>query len=387
MTSTLQISAVRSTVNGNVIFVSNGAGTVSSILDGDIVTTPGILYTQNVRTIKTFTSNVGAWIANNRAVTTTIYLKDSVNQANEWGYNIIEPGDIFISSSTTETTGIYVTAVNVVNKSITLSSAVTVMESDQVGFLSYPVQLNSNVTIQGSQTVSYDGNAFTGSATTPDVITVEHLTASTGLWGSTTIQAYFMQFQQSYSPESDPRLPKHNTTTIDILPTDNHITVANIALFPDPGFIFATGNVVANTVVSNTLLIPLTSLGGIEVGQAVVTANIGLVTSDLTQILQNSTVNKIYRANSSILVTNITANAVVSQGETVYFYPITRLGSVRIGQEVIQYNHSWSANSTLTEITRNVGNTSPTTYPNVANTIPAGTLITALGTRILNLKL
>jgi hypothetical protein len=211
-------------------------------------------------------------------------------------------------------------------------------------------------------------------------VSFRHQTTGTGLWAATGIEAYFIKSSPSYSPEVDPRLPKHYTITNDLTATSDIITVSNIAAFPDPGFIYCTTTVTANVVASGNLLVHLTSLGGVELGQNVITANIGKGTT--------VRVSKIYRANSSILLSNVDSllgNVTISNGETVYFDPVTRVGGIRIGQEVIWYNHAWTSNGALTSITRNVGNTSPATYPNVANTVSAGSLITVLGVRTLHI--
>jgi hypothetical protein len=207
--------------------------------------------------------------------------------------------------------------------------------------------------------------------------TFQHQTTGTGLWGATGIEAYFIKSAQSYSPEIDPRLPKHSTITSDLAIDADQITVTNISFFPDPGFIFACATATSDITVSSNLLLTLSSISGVELGQNVTTANIGRGTT--------VRVSKIYRANSSILLSNVDTlldNVTVSSGETVYFDPATRVGSIRIGQEVIWYDHAWTANSTLTSLTRNVSNTQTTT-----TTILAGNLVTALGTRILNLTL
>jgi hypothetical protein len=213
------------------------------------------------------------------------------------------------------------------------------------------------------------------STTATEYATFQHQTTGTGLWGATGIEAYFIKSSQSYSPEIDPRLPKHSTITTDLESTSDTITVANIDLFPDPGFIFACATATSDITISSNLLVRLSSLSGVELGQNVTTANIGRGTS--------VRVSRIYRANSSILLSNVDTlmnNVTVSSGETVYFDPTTRVGGIRIGQEVIWYDHSWTANSALTSMTRNIGNTQTTTA-----TILAGNLVTALGTRILNI--
>ena len=206
--------------------------------------------------------------------------------------------------------------------------------------------------------------------------TTQHQTTGTGLWGATGIEAYFIKSAQSYSPEIDPRLPKHSTITSDLEAESDYVTVANISLFPDPGFIFACATATSDITISSNLLVRLSTLSGVELGQNVTTANIGRGTT--------VRVSKIYRANSSILLSNVDTlldNVTVTSGETVYFDPTTRVGGIRIGQEVIWYDHSWSSNNALTSLTRNVGNTQTTT-----TTILAGNLVTALGTRILNIQ-
>jgi len=195
-----------------------------------------------------------------------------------------------------------------------------------------------------------------------------------GLWNANSIQAFFLKQGPSYLTNADPNLPKFDFLAANLQITDDQILVQNINLFPNPSTISAEATVRANTLLSNTLLVPVSSTDGIVLGVNAITANIGNV--------QAVTVQRIYSANNSILLTNLQSNLVIAKFETIYFYPVPQVGVIRIGPEVIWYENAWGANSTLTGITRNVlftpgydGNVP--TYGNV----PAGNLISVLGLR------
>jgi hypothetical protein len=195
-----------------------------------------------------------------------------------------------------------------------------------------------------------------------------------GLWNANSIQAFFLKQGPAYLTSADPRLPKYDFLAANLQTTDDQILVSSINLFPNPSTISAEATVRANTLVSNTLLVPVSSTAGIVLGVNAITANIGNI--------QAVTVEKIYSANSSILLKNLQSNLVIAKFETIYFYPVPQVGAVRIGPEVIWYDHAWSANSTLTGITRNVLFTPGFngSVPTVGN-VPAGNLVSILGLR------
>jgi hypothetical protein len=57
----------------------------------------------------------------------------------------------------------------------------------------------------------------------------------TGLYNAQTLQAEFLRGSLAYSPDIDPRLPKHDTITSNLTALSNaQITVGNILLFPEP---------------------------------------------------------------------------------------------------------------------------------------------------------
>ena len=227
-----------------------------------------------------------------------------------------------------------------------------------VGAAGNVIVVNANAATYASETVSF-----------------QHQTTGTGLWGATGIEAYFIKSSPSYQPDSDPRLPKHTTISSTLNPGDDYIALNNINLFEDPGFVFVRSTVTSNIVASSNLVVGVTTLSGIELGQNVTTANIGKDTT--------VRVSRIFRGNSSILLSNVdtlTDNVTIASGETIYFDPPARVGGIRIGQEVVFYQHAWAANGTVTSIIRNYENTRSTSAA-----IPAGTLVTALGVRRLPL--
>ena len=57
--------------------------------------------------------------------------------------------------------------------------------------------------------------------------------AGTGVWQSQTLQAVFLRAEHSYTPDLDPRLPRHvSLVTTD--PANSAITVSNITLVGNP---------------------------------------------------------------------------------------------------------------------------------------------------------
>jgi hypothetical protein len=195
-----------------------------------------------------------------------------------------------------------------------------------------------------------------------------------GLYASDTQESYFLRSSPSYNPDIDPRLPKHSTLTRVLTNAATaEIEVDDISLFPSPSIITATASVTANITVSNTLVVSVSTVDTIVLGTRVITENIA-----------NSagvTVSRIFSANNRILIQGLVQNSVISTGETIYFWPRTQVGAVRVKAEVIWYDHAWTANSRLTTLTRQVASTpSATSSGNVA----LGAVITALGLRDLN---
>jgi hypothetical protein len=59
--------------------------------------------------------------------------------------------------------------------------------------------------------------------------------AGSGLWSANTVPADFMRGKPSYSPDIDPRLPRHTTLAANLIAGNLAvITVANISMFPTP---------------------------------------------------------------------------------------------------------------------------------------------------------
>jgi hypothetical protein len=195
----------------------------------------------------------------------------------------------------------------------------------------------------------------------------------TGLYNSATRESFFLRDSPGYTSNVDPRLPKFDYITSNLtIWANTRITVGNINLFPDPGEITANSTVTANSLLSNLLIIPVSSVSTIILGNKIITANIANTA--------NVKVTKIFSANGNILVSGYTANAQITAGETVYFWPGKRVGAVRVRGEVIQYDHAWAANSTLTGLTRNVGGTMNST---ISGNVRAGNIISVLGLRTL----
>jgi len=195
----------------------------------------------------------------------------------------------------------------------------------------------------------------------------------TGLYNSATRESFFLRDNPGYTSNVDPRLPKFDYITSNLtIWANTQITVGNINLFPDPGEITANSTVTANSLLSNLLIIPVSSVSTIILGNKIITANIANTA--------NVKVTKIFSANGNILVSGYTANAQITAGETVYFWPSKRVGAVRVRGEVIQYDHAWAANSTLTGLSRNIGGTTNST---ISGNVRAGNIISVLGLRTL----
>jgi hypothetical protein len=195
-----------------------------------------------------------------------------------------------------------------------------------------------------------------------------------GLYANDTQESYFLRSSPSYNPDIDTRLPKHSTLTHVFTNTETaEIEVADISLFPSPSTITASASATSNVLVSNTLVVSVNTVNTIVLGTRVITGNIANAAG--------VTVSRIFAANNRILIQGLVQDAFISAGETLYFWPRTQVGAVRVKAEVIWYDHAWTANSRLTTLTRQVASTpSATSSGNVA----VGTAITALGLRNLN---
>jgi hypothetical protein len=130
----------------------------------------------------------------------------------------------------------------------------------------------------------------------------------------------------------------------------------------------------SNTLLANTLVLTLETVDNIKIGSLIATANIVALVSDDTL----TTVRKIFSANNTVIVQNIDANVTVSAGEYLYFSNRPTVGAVRIASEVIWYEKIWTANSRLTDLTRNVGGT---THSTISGNVFAGNLVSILGLR------
>jgi hypothetical protein len=196
----------------------------------------------------------------------------------------------------------------------------------------------------------------------------------TGLYASATRESYFLRESPAYTSNVDPRLPNYDYITSNLTIWANaKIVVSNISLFPDPGEITATSTVTANSLLSNVLVVPVSSTSSVVLGRRVITANIANTA--------NVKVSRIFSANSNILVSGYTSNAQITAGETIYFWPRTQAGVVRVRAEVIQYEHAWASNSSLTGLTRNVGGTTNST---INGNIWGGNIVSILGLRTLD---
>lgn len=196
----------------------------------------------------------------------------------------------------------------------------------------------------------------------------------TGLYRSNTRESYFLRESPGYTSNVDPRLPNYDYITSNLTIWANaQITVSNISLFPDPGEVTANSTVTANSLLSNLLVVPVSSVSTVVLGRRVITANIANTA--------NVKVARIFSANGNILLSGYTANAQITAGETVYFWPRTQVGAVRVKSEVIWYDHAWTSNSSLTGLVRNVGGTTNST---ISGNIWAGNIISVLGLRTLN---
>ena len=196
----------------------------------------------------------------------------------------------------------------------------------------------------------------------------------TGLYASNTRESAFLQASRAYTSNVDPRLPNYDYLSSNLTIWANaQIAVNNINLFPIPSEITANSTVTANSLLSNLLVVPVSSISTVVVGRTVITANIANTA--------NVKVARIFSANGNILLSGYTANARITAGEFIYFYPRIQVGTVRVRGEVIQYDHVWEANSRLTGLTRNVGGTTNST---INGNIWGGNIISVLGLRTLS---
>lgn len=109
-----------------------------------------------------------------------------------------------------------------------------------------------------------------------------------GLFAANTEQAEFIRAQLSYSPDTDPRLPKHTSLASNLLIAGNTLltttlTLANINLVPQPDFangkqgylriganVWRYGNVhVGNSTVSSLANVQANLGGNLTIGTVV----------------------------------------------------------------------------------------------------------------------
>lgn len=192
----------------------------------------------------------------------------------------------------------------------------------------------------------------------------------TGLYLSESRQSYFLRAAPSYNPGIDPRLPKYTTLASDFTAGSTEITVDDISTMPVPTTVYANATVSSNTALSSLLVVPVTSLANIVVGNSVTTANI--------PASANIKINQIFTNNNAIRLGTFRSNVQITEGELLDFSPIEVVGAVRINTEVILYEKVWTANSTLTGLTRTVANTTS------AGNVTAGKLVSILGLRTVN---
>lgn len=110
----------------------------------------------------------------------------------------------------------------------------------------------------------------------------------TGLFAANTEAALFIRAQLSYSPDQDPRLPKHTALASNLLVSGNtlittELVLANIALVPQPDFangkqgylriganVWRYGNVhVGNSTVSSVANVQANIGGNLTIGTVV----------------------------------------------------------------------------------------------------------------------
>ncbi len=108
----------------------------------------------------------------------------------------------------------------------------------------------------------------------------------TGLFQANTEQAIFIREKLSYSPDADPRLPKHTTLTSNLLVSSNtaistELVLGNIALVPQPNigqlgylrvgaYVWSYTNVhVANSTVSGLANVQANLGGNLTIGTVV----------------------------------------------------------------------------------------------------------------------
>jgi hypothetical protein len=279
----------------------------------------------------------------------------------------------------------------------------------------------------------------------------------TGLYASNTLESIFLRTYPAYTTNTDPRLPKYDYLAGNLTNFANaEIIVSNISLFPDPSGITVNSTVTANSLLSNVLLVPVSSTSTITLGSQAVTANIttaanvsvvkifsnsnillqgsvgnATITSGETLYLYPKTafirtirttsssitantillpletldnvyigsvlstanvaaeidlpnlvkVSKIFSQNSVVQVSGLTGNVTFAAGEYIEFNSRPTVGAVRVRAEVIWYEKVWTANSTLTNLTRTVGGTTNST---ISGNLTAGNLISILGLQTLS---
>lgn len=346
------------------------------------------------------------------------------------------------------------------NANVYLYSVSGIVSDDCVVTNSVPRGTNIRVVkvYASGNVVQVSGNIIT---TLGETVTFQKLVSNVGLYATNTIPSAFLKASPAYTTNVDPRLPNYDFLTDNLTIWSNaEIAVSNISLFPSPSNITSNSFVYANTFYSNgapintTLLIPVSNINGLIVGDRIVTANIPSsaestiqrVFSNASVLIQNlssnaniqissgevcyfypknfsyrnlkttnsstlsanvlilvlesvddirigslaahpnilasvtddsvTTVKKIFRSNSSILIQNIDANLQITAGDYVEFSTRPTVGAVRVRGEVIWYEKAWTANSRLTNLTRNVGGTINST---INGNIQAGNLVSILG--------
>lgn len=173
-----------------------------------------------------------------------------------------------------------------------------------------------------------------------------------------------------YDGVSVVRIYESNTSIqIGALTTNTVIASNEILNFPIINAMYCSANVVSNVSLSTDLVVPLTNVNDINVNDSFVSANI---TSPL-----GVRVKSVFENNSSVLISSLTSNKTVTKGEKIYISNYATKGALRIKEEVIHYDHAWASNSTLSGLTRSVGNTVNCVDQN--GTILNGSIITFLG--------
>lgn len=204
-------------------------------------------------------------------------------------------------------------------------------------------------------------------------MTITHNVSITGvgLYASNTRESAFLRASPGYNSNADPRLPQYGFLTSNLtIHANAEIHTSNIDLYPDPAVMTVTSATSANIALGNLLVVPVDSIDAAVQGAKVNSLHI--------PIAANIKIAQIFSTNSSILLRGFTTSTNIAAGESIYFTDRVSVGSVRIKGEVIWYDRKWTANSALTNLTRNVASTTNAT---ISGNVTAGNIVSILGLR------